>query len=225
VRISYFITSLGERIEKQMNSLFKIYRFGNHHTRRLIRAIICRREGGDFYSRTLREIFSKYYGVEIGLYTAGGCFDLYMVDPHTRIGRYCSFAKGVRIINHNHPLDFKSTSALFFNPSLGFCKEWLVKFNPLEVGNDVWIGANAVILPEVSRIGDGAVIGAGAVVNRDVPPFAVVLGNPARIVKYRFSELTIRRLLEEKWWQKDIEDLSPGVKSFQQPIEMNAPAE
>jgi virginiamycin A acetyltransferase len=174
-----------------------------------------RLEGGEFRSTTLREIFARYWGVEIGLYTHGGCFEPWTVDPKTKIGRYSSIAYGVRIINVNHPLSFKGTSGLFFNPALGLCDRWLVEHNPLEIGNDVWIGTNAVILPEVSRIGDGAVIGAGAVVNRDVPPYAVVLGNPARLVKYRFSEDVIARLLEEKWWEKDLSELAESIGDFQ----------
>ena len=178
-----------------------------------------RLEGGEFRSTTLREIFAEYWGVEVGLYTHGGCFEPWMVDPKTKIGRYCSIASGVRIVNHNHPLSFKGTSGLFFNPTLGLCDRWLVDHNPLEIGNDVWIGANAVIMPEVNRIGDGAVIGAGAVVNRDVPPYAVVLGNPARVVKYRFSEEIIAQLLEEKWWEKDLSELSKGIVEFQVPLD------
>jgi virginiamycin A acetyltransferase len=174
-----------------------------------------RLEGGELRSTTLREIFAGYWGVEVGLYTHGGCFEPWMVDPKTKIGRYCSIAGGVRIINHNHPLSFKGTSGLFFNPALGLCDRWLVDHNPLEIGNDVWIGANAVIMPEVSSIGDGAVIGAGAVVHRDVPPYAVVLGNPARVVKYRFSEDVIARLLEEKWWEKDLHEIAGRIAEFQ----------
>lgn len=188
------------------------------HLRGFVRRAAMRLEGGEFRSTTLREIFARYWGVEIGLYTHGGCFEPWMVDAKTKIGRYSSIASGVRVVNHNHPLSFKGTSGLFFNPALGLCQEWLVDHNPLEIGNDVWIGANAVIMPEVSRIGDGAVIGAGAVVSRDVPPYAVVLGNPARVVKYRFAEDVIARLLEEKWWEKDLAELAEHVDEFQAPI-------
>jgi acetyltransferase-like isoleucine patch superfamily enzyme len=176
-----------------------------------------RLEGGEFRSTTLREIFRRYWGVDIGLYTHGACFEPWVVDRHTTIGRYSSIAGGVRILNHNHPITFKGTSGLFFNPALGLCEEWLTPFNPLTIGNDVWIGANAVILPEVNSVGDGAVIGAGAVVSRDVPPYAVVLGNPGRVVKYRFSEEVIAGLLEEKWWERDLDDLQVG--DFQTPLE------
>ena len=186
--------------------------------RGLVLRLARRFEGGEFRSTTLRAVFSRYWGVDVGLYTHGGCFVPWAVDPGTTIGRYCSIAAGVRILNHNHPLTFKSTSGLFFNPELGLCDRWLVDLGTKRVGNDVWIGANAVILPEVSRIGDGAVIGAGAVVNRDVPPYAVVLGNPARVVKYRFSEGLIAELLDERWWERDLGELSGRVDEFQAPL-------
>jgi virginiamycin A acetyltransferase len=185
--------------------------------RGLVLLLLRRIEGDEFRSVTLREIFAKYWGVQIGLYTHGGCFVPWMVDPQTTIGRYCSIAGGVRIVNHNHPLSFKGTSGLFFNPALGLTDRWLVDHNPLQIGNDVWIGANAVVMPEVSRIGDGAVIGAGAVVNKDVPPYAVVLGNPGRVVKYRFPPEVVAKLMEEKWWEKDIDELD--VAEFQKPWE------
>jgi acetyltransferase-like isoleucine patch superfamily enzyme len=187
--------------------------------RPLVLTLARRLEGGEFRSTTLREIWAKYWGVEIGLYTHGGCFTPWMIDEKTKIGRYSSIAAGVRAVNHNHPLSFKGTSGLFFNPSLGLCDKWLVEHNPLEIGNDVWIGANVVIMPEVNRIGDGAVIGAGAVVSKDVPPYAVVLGNPARVVKYRFSPDVIARLLEEKWWDKDLSELAGQIGEFQVPLE------
>lgn len=192
--------------------------------RTLVLKVARRLEGGEFRSTTLRRIFAKYWGVEIGLYTHGACFEPWMIDSRTTIGRYCSIAAGVRIVNHNHPLAFKGTSGLFFNPALGLCDRWLVDHNPLVIGNDVWIGANAVVMPEVNRIGDGAVIGAGAVINRDVPPYAVVLGNPGRVVKYRFPQDVIARLLEERWWDKDIDELAECIGEFQKPLGADAKA-
>jgi virginiamycin A acetyltransferase len=208
-----------KRMPMLSSIILRLYRFENDKLRGRLRYLATRLEGGEMRSDTLRLIFSKYYSVEIGKYTHGYCYELHMVDPKTKIGRYCSFAKGMRILNHNHPIDFKSTSPIFVHPVFGHCKEWLVKFNPLEIGNDVWVGANAVILPEVSKIGDGAVIGAGAVVTKDVPPYAVVLGNPARVVKYRFSEDRIKELLAERWWDRDIDELASDIKAFQAPLE------
>jgi acyl-[acyl carrier protein]--UDP-N-acetylglucosamine O-acyltransferase len=116
-------------------------------------------------------------------------------------------------------MDFKSTHALFFNPALKFCDKYLVEDTPLKVGNDVWIGEYAVILAHVTEIGDGAVIGAGAIINKNVPPYAVVVGNPARVVRYRFSKEVIDELLASRWWEKDIGELKPNIKEFQQPYE------
>jgi virginiamycin A acetyltransferase len=191
--------------------------YGVRRLRTVVVKVARRLERGDFYSTTLRAIWAKYWGVEIGLYTHGGCFELWAMDRGTKIGRYCSIARGVSVINGNHPIAFKSTSGLFTDPSLGLIDQWLGEPNPLEIGNDVWIGINAIILPEVNRIGDGAVIGAGAVVHKDVPPYAIVLGNPARVVKYRFSEEIIAQLLEEKWWEKDLPELARNAKEFQAP--------
>jgi hypothetical protein len=116
-------------------------------------------------------------------------------------------------------MHFKSTHAFFFNPALKKCDKYLIDSNPLRIGNDVWIGEYAVILANVSEIGDGAVIGAGAIVNKNVPPYAVIVGNPARIVRFRFSKEIINELLASKWWEKDIEELEPYIKEFQQPYE------
>jgi acetyltransferase-like isoleucine patch superfamily enzyme len=69
-------------------------------------------------------------------------------------------------------------------------------------------------MPIVNKIGDGAVIGGGAIINRDVPPYAVMVGNPARIVRYRFSEEKIQELLESKWWEKSIEELKDELDDF-----------
>jgi acetyltransferase-like isoleucine patch superfamily enzyme len=194
------------------------YRF--RHLRGLVLKIVRRLEGGQDRSETIRRIWREYWGVDIGRYTDGGCFEEWMVDPWTTIGRYCSFAEGVRVLNHNHPLNLRSSSGLFFNPALGLCDRWLVGFTPLEIGSDVWIGTKATIMPEVRSIGHGAVIGAGAIVTKDVPPYAVVLGNPARVVKYRFPPEVIEQLLAEKWWEKDLDELvAEGIERFQVPLD------
>jgi len=201
------------------NWLYKLYRIKSGRLRNLIIRIINRIERGQFYSNTLRKIFKDYHGVEIGMYTHGSCFVPGNFDRFTTVGRYCSIAANVKVFNRNHPSDFKSTHGFFFNPSLKYCKEELVDYIPLTIGGDVWIGDSARILPNVRNIGDGAVIAAGAVVNKDVPPYAVVVGNPACVVRYRFSKEVIESLLESKWWEKDIEEILPDIKEYQQPYE------
>jgi|GEM_PF-184037 len=108
------------------------------------------------------------------------------------VGSYSSIAKGVRlIIDADHDMRVVTTS---IGP--GYVSQTK---GDIRIGNDVWIAAFATILSGVT-IGDGAVVGAAAVVARDVPPYAVVVGNPARIIKYRFDPWTIAQLLAIRWW-------------------------
>jgi len=199
--------------------LYKLYRVKSRKFRWILRKIICRLEGGQVYSRTLRRIFKDYYDVDIGMYTHGSCFRPGQFDRFTTIGRYSSIGPDVKVLNRNHPLSFKGTHGFFFNPGLTYCDKELVEYIPVSIGNDVWIGDGAVILPQVTKIGDGAVIGARTVVTKNVPPYAVVVGYPARIVRYRFPKEVIDELIALKWWEKDIEELKPNIKEFQQPYE------
>ena len=150
-------------------------------------------EGGQQYSATIRAIFQEYHDIEIGMYSYGGCFAPGNVPEKTVIGRYCSFAPEFTILNGNHPTKFKSLHPFFYNPVFGYVNELLITRSNLVVENDVWVGHGALILPSVTRIENGAIIGAGCVVTESVPPFAVVVGNPGRIIKYRFDEKTIER--------------------------------
>lgn len=186
--------------------------------------LIGKLEGGERVSPTLRRIYLDYHHIEIGLYSYGGCFDLERIRPHTRIGRYCSFAAGVCIFNRNHPMDFKSTHPCFYESPGGWAQSKESTRGGLEIGSDVWIGQNAIILPGARRIGDGAVIGAGSIVTKDVPDFAIVAGNPARIIRYRFGEATIRRLKQERWWEKDIGELKGRIEEFLCPLEQQGDA-
>jgi len=201
------------------NLLFKLYGINNSKIKSLIIKIIYKIEGGGCYSKTLRKIFKEYRGVDIGMYSDGGCFNEFHFDRHTTIGRYCSIARTAYALNRNHPMDYKSTHAFFFNPSLKFTKKDKIEYIPLKIGNDVWIGHNAIIMPHVKEISDGAVIAAGAVVNKDVPPYAVVVGNPSRVVRYRFSKGTIEKLLEEKWWEKSMEEIEVNFNEYSGPYE------
>jgi virginiamycin A acetyltransferase len=203
--------------------LFRAYRTENNRLRRFLLGLAARLEDGEMYSQTMRRIFREYHRVEIGMYTHGSCFELSHVDPCTKIGRYCSIAADVRIFNQNHPMGFRSTHGFFFNHALEFCSEYLVRLIPLEVGNDVWIGCRAIIMPNVRSIGDGAVIAAGAVVNKDVPPYAIVCGNPARVVRYRFEPDTVRLLRESRWWERSIEELESVKQDFLRPLQEEDP--
>lgn len=115
------------------------------------------------------------------------------------IGNYCSIAKNTLIIEYSHHLNRLSTyfiSKNFFKGNMNF--DVFSKGNII-IKNDVWIGANVVVLSGVT-IGNGAVIGANSVVKHSVPDYAIVSGNPARILKYRFEKDFIHELLEIEWW-------------------------
>ena len=193
--------------------LYKMYG-GRRIVHKLTTRLICRLEGEEYCSQTLRRIFKDYHGVEIGLYSHGGCFVPGQFQRFTSIGRYCSMAKSLRAMNRNHPLEYKSTHGFFFNPALKYCSEDKINYIPLKIGNDVWIGHNAIIMPNVKNIADGAVIAAGAVVNKDIPPYAVAVGNPARVVRFRFSKEIIEELIASRWWEKSIEEIKPVIGEF-----------
>lgn len=139
-------------------------------------------------------------------YVSPGC---YAVNRQSCIGKYCSIGTNVQIGVSQHPTNWLSTSPVFYFKHLldfpsdgveGYAENNLIK--PVIIGNDVWIGFNAIIMDGV-KIGDGAIIGAQAVVTKDVPPYAIVGGVPARVIRYRFDQETIKALLELKWWDKD----------------------
>lgn len=118
-----------------------------------------------------------------------------------KIGNYCSIAKGVNIIlGADHHTDWISTYPFMsFWPEAAKMKGHPCSKGSVIIENDVWIGMSATILSGV-KIGSGAVIGCHAVVAKDIPPYAIAVGNPARVVKYRFDEETIRKLLAIAWW-------------------------
>jgi acetyltransferase-like isoleucine patch superfamily enzyme len=163
-------------------------------------------EGGQMRSRTLRHIMQMVHGVEVGAHSYG-CFDPIRFPEGTQVGRYVSVGPGVSAYRRNHPHDRLSMHPYFYRPSMGASSTADVETAPLKIGAGSWLGAKVIILPGCHRIGRGAVVAAGAVLTRDVPDYAVVGGNPARLIKYRFSE---DRFSEEDilaaeatwWWQK-----------------------
>lgn len=136
------------------------------------------------------------------------------------IGRFCSIADHCRLGLASHKLSGLSMSPIFSLKHNALKYFWIdndVEVKKLEkviIGNDVWIGSHALIKGNI-KIGDGAVIGAGAVVTKDVPPYAVVGGVPARIIKYRFSQEIIDKLLEIKWWNLPENILKENIELFQ----------
>jgi acetyltransferase-like isoleucine patch superfamily enzyme len=128
-----------------------------------------------------------------------------------KIGKFCSIAENVTIfLGGNHKTEWVTTypfPALYVQfPEASHIPGYPATKGGVEIGNDVWIGYSAMILSGV-KIADGAVIAAGAVVTRDVGPYEIWGGNPAKLIKKRFSDTTINRLLLEKWWDWPIEEI------------------
>lgn len=135
------------------------------------------------------------------------------------VGMYCSIGDEVKVGLGIHTLSYLSTSPLFTEKCNGTGSSWVDKdtvypYKKVIVGNDVWIGERAMIMGGVN-IGDGAVIGAGAIVTKDVPPYAIVAGIPAKVIKYRFSDEIIQSLLQIKWWNTNEETLKLHLDLFQ----------
>lgn len=156
----------------------------------------------------LRWYIEKYYGVKIGKYTT--FYDDILQDAASidSIGAFCSIAKNVHFTEGNHPLQCITTSQIIYNSEFGFCNN-NVSIHELEPRNDKSkIGVN---------IGDGAVIGTGAVVNRDIPPYAIAVGVPAKVIKYRFTPDEIEKLLKIKWWNWSDEQIKKNIDLLYKP--------
>jgi acetyltransferase-like isoleucine patch superfamily enzyme len=144
-------------------------------------------------------------------------------DPAMRVGRYSSIAWQVSVMGERHPTEWAATSPIFYQPVPGGApnaglrayrdstqmnvREYDQGETAVTIGHDVWIGEQ-VLLKRGITIGSGAVIGARALVLEDVPPYAVVVGQPARVIKYRFSPELIARFLELEWWRFSAAEIS-----------------
>lgn|GEM_PF-2440439 len=172
--------------------------FWRKQQQRLYRLGIARRH----HLRRQLAYYVVQHGFEIGDYSHGWP-DVRTFGAKLKVGRYCSLAKGSTfVLGGQHPSKAITTFSLesVFGGAKPPSRE--ESRGDIVVGSDVWVASNALILSGVT-IGDGAIVGMGAVVLGDVPPYAIVFGNPARVVAQRFSDEVIAELLELRWWDLD----------------------
>lgn len=168
--------------------------------------------------------------IEIGDFTYASSFDppedwAQRLAPYTyagaperlRIGRFCQIADRVRIItaSANHPMQGISTYpfAIFDHARLADYMTQIADLPDTQIGHDVWLGDGAIILPG-ARIGNGVIVGAGAVVGGAVPDYAVVAGNPARVLRLRFPPADVGTLLELQWWHWPVDRIARATATL-----------
>jgi len=169
---------------------------------------ICRRlEGGRIHSQTWRIVLRDNHNVKIGRYTYGAVLNPGLMPPGSEVGSYCSVGDQLIVRRRNHPIDRPFLHPFFYNSDLGLLTRDTIQRdieNPLKIGNDVWIGDRVTILSGCKTVGNGAIIAAGAVVTRDVEPYEIVGGVPARKMRMRFTKDRIAQLEASQWWKRDI---------------------
>lgn len=155
--------------------------------------------------------FASYIGADCKFY-------------NTVIGKYCSISDNVRVIINDHPIKNNiSTHPMFYNAKhkmikkMGLSNEKFISTNndikPVNIGNDVWIGEGVTIFSGV-KIGDGAVIGAKSLVIKDVQPYEIVAGIPAKRIRFRFNSRKIEFLLNSKWWDNSLTEIEKDFKKY-----------
>jgi acetyltransferase-like isoleucine patch superfamily enzyme len=136
---------------------------------------------------------------------------------NTNIGKFCSIANDVFIGLGKHPTYLISTSTLFYRTKNTLDLKLIEKdidfdeYGQINIGNDVWIGARAILMDGVT-VGNGAIIAANSVVTKDIPPYAIVGGVPAKVIKYRFPDNKIEELQRSAWWNCSFEEIKQKLK-------------
>ena len=185
--------------------------------RKVIIRFFAKKEGGVYRSKTIRRLFVNNRSIDAGYGSYGWTSDL--IDGPAKIGNYISIGKNVRRISVNHLFNTATSHPCLFSPSFGWVNHDDRERMHLEIGNDVWIGDNAIILPSVSSIGDGAIVAAGAVVSKNIPPYEIWGGVPARCIR-RFPDDIVKGLEEVKWWELPEEELRKIKTKFENPLDL-----
>ena len=219
---------------------YNLRRFIPHFLKRVIYKVIIRKSSSniEFGRRAYADLSTRFGGnnsindyssltrseIGFGSYIAG-----HTGLSQVKIGRYCSIGQNVKNCFGIHPTDHVSTHPSFYSTKkqagFTYSKENKIlehKYADKEgkfiniIGNDVWIGNNVSLMDGIT-IGDGAIIGTGAVVTKDVAPYEIVGGIPAKRIKHRFSDDIVLKLLEFKWWEQDEEWLRTHSELFENP--------
>lgn len=170
----------------------------------------------------LRLDYEDVFKLIVGKHSFGGLISNHNGWLIESIGAFCSFASGTSVVANHNIKKGVSTSAFFNGIDLSmdvFTKKVytpddnLLDNKRVKIGNDVWLGQN-VVLTDGVKIGDGAIVGAGAVVTHDVPDYAIVVGVPGRVIKYRYNEEQIRILKQIKWWEWSEERIVAAYADF-----------
>jgi chloramphenicol O-acetyltransferase type B len=170
------------------------------------------------HSTSKLESGTSFYSSTMGKFSFCG-YDCEIVNAD--IGSFTSIANCVVIGGGRHPMEWVGMSPVFYegrdSVNAKFSEHVRQQPRRVSIGHDVWLGRSVIVLPGVT-IGDGAVVGAGSVVTKEVPPYAIVAGNPARLIRYRFSELLRSRLLSARWWDlndRELRALAPYVRDVE----------
>ncbi len=210
--------------QKYLHRLYLIYfKWKNARTKNIVFQKACVISDDDFFEGN-NNVGGRIHRSHIGYGTYIVGENGYIHD--CKIGRFCSIASNCHIGLGDHSLHMVSTSPLFYSAHTLLPEHFLTESLPqpeqtigdtkykVMIGNDVWMGYN-VCVKEGVTIGDGAIIGAKSLVTRDIPPYAIAVGTPAKVIKYRFTPEQIQKLLTIKWWDRDPAWIRENIHAFE----------